>query len=192
MVFYPFIPSLTIKKTCFYNRTANQISRQPANCDEGGLILTLADGVLKDQASRTGYMSANYQLQFDDPPQSGALVGDGFAVCPDGNLSLKGNATFYECPTSDDAWNLYDRSWAEHCGAVRLIAKRCGGAGEVVESVGGGETAVVPTKVITEMEDGQPRVKSTEVGKVVCQIEDGEYLFSYAVWFQGIRANQDE
>ncbi|KAL2109453.1 hypothetical protein VUR80DRAFT_2440 [Thermomyces stellatus] len=145
---------------------------EPANCDESGLILTLADGILKDQASRTGYISANYQLQFDDPPQSGAIAGDGFAVCPDGNLSLRGSTTFFECPTGADAWNLYDRNWAEHCGPVRLVAKRCGGEGEVAEV--SGETTVVPTKVITEMEDGQARVKTTEVGKVICQLEDGQ------------------
>lgn len=150
---------------------ANYVYLKPADCDEGGLVLTLADGILKDQASRTGYISANYQLQFDDPPQSGALVGEGFAVCPDGNLSLKGNATFFECPTGDDAWNLYDRNWAEHCGAVRLVAKRC--SGEEIAGVSG-ETTAVPTKIITEMEDGQARVKTTEVGKVICQLEDGE------------------
>lgn len=38
----------------------------------------------------------------------------------------------------------------------------------------GGSTVVVATKIVTELEDGQAQVRSTDVGKVVCQIEDGE------------------
>ncbi|KAH9819301.1 Helicase associated domain-containing protein [Teratosphaeria destructans] len=38
----------------------------------GALTLTLADGVLKDQAGRTGYIAANEQLQFDNPIPAGA------------------------------------------------------------------------------------------------------------------------
>jgi hypothetical protein len=33
------------------------------------LILTLADGILKDALGRTGYIADNYQFQFDGPPQ---------------------------------------------------------------------------------------------------------------------------
>lgn len=144
---------------------------QAMNCDAGGLLLTLKDGILKDTQSRTGYISSNFQLQFDDPPQSGALVSDGFTVCDAGHVALKGETTFFECPTGE-FWNLYDRDWAEHCGAVKLVAKPCGGA--AAESVSGQDVVPVPTKVLTEGEDGQARVQSTDVGKVVCQIEDGE------------------
>ena len=149
---------------------------QPANCDTG-LVLTLKDTILKDQSSRTGYISSNFQLQFDSPPQAGSLAHSGFTLCHDGNLALNGTTTFFECPTGD-AWNLYDRRWAEHCGAVRLAAKRCGEV-EAVE----GETVAVPTKVITELSDGQAQVKSTSVGKVVCQLEDGGCLFTFLMFW---------
>lgn len=74
---------------------------------------------------------------------------------------------------------------------MRLVAKRCGGEGEVVEGYEG-ETTVVPTKVITEMEDGQPKVMSTDVGKVVCQIEDGQFLSLVRCLVSMERANQRE
>lgn len=70
---------------------------------------------------------------------------------------------------------MYDRHHAEQCGAVRLGAEPCAAEGETAEgSAVGGSTAVVPTKVVTELEDGQAQVRSTQVGKVVCQIDDGE------------------
>jgi hypothetical protein len=33
------------------------------------LVLTLANGILKDAQGRTGYIASNYQFQFDGPPQ---------------------------------------------------------------------------------------------------------------------------
>ena len=79
---------------------------------------------------------------------------------------------------------MYDRHHAEQCGAVRLRAEPCAAEGEIAEgSAVGGSTVVVPTKVITELEDGQAQVRSTDVGKVVCQIEDGECSALFLLFF---------
>lgn len=177
MFSFQFVPSHLVNRRDF-SQTAYDFF-QNADCDAGGLVLTLQDGILKDQDSRSGYISANFQLQFDSPPQSGALVDSGFSLCRDGNLALRGATTFFECPTGD-AWNLYDRHWAQHCGAVKLAAKPCG----EVEGVEG-STVVVPTKVITELEDGQARVKSTDVGKIICQLEDGESVSAVSAFSGG-------
>ncbi|SPO04750.1 uncharacterized protein DNG_07435 [Cephalotrichum gorgonifer] len=153
-----------------------------ADCNtDGSLTVTLKDGILKDKEGRTAYISSNFQLQFDDPPQSGAISAGGFAVCHDGYLSLnQGNTEFFECK-SGEFWNIYDRNWAEHCDAVYLLSNPCtadgesldGGSTETVAGAGA-KTITVPTKVITVMGDGQPQIRTTDVGKVVCQIDDGQ------------------
>lgn len=55
------------------------------------LRLTLSDGgVLRDSRNRTGYIAANYQFQFDGPPQAGAVYTAGWSVCPVSGLSSSG------------------------------------------------------------------------------------------------------
>ena len=91
------------------------------------LELTLANGVLKDAKGRTGYIAANYQFQFDAPPQAGALVTTGFSVCGNGSLALGGTNVFYQC-LSGNFYNLYDRHWAAQCSPVTintLMLKQC-------------------------------------------------------------------
>ena len=91
------------------------------------LELTLADGVLKDAKGRTGYIAANYQFQFDAPPQAGALFTSGFSTCGNGSLALGGSNVFYQC-LSGNFYNLYDRHWAAQCSPVTintLMLKQC-------------------------------------------------------------------
>ena len=83
------------------------------------LALTLDNGVLKDAKGRTGYIASNYQFQFDNPPQAGALYTSGFSVCGNGSLALGGSAVFYQC-LSGTFFNLYDRYWAPQCNPVLI------------------------------------------------------------------------
>lgn len=62
---------------------------------DGTLKLSLSDSTLKDQAGRTGYVAANYQFQFDAPPQAGALFTSGFSLCSNNSLALGGSAVWY-------------------------------------------------------------------------------------------------
>lgn len=57
------------------------------------------------------YIAANYQFQFDAPPQAGAIYTTGFSLCANGSLALGGSAIFYQC-LSGSFYNLYDRDWA--------------------------------------------------------------------------------
>ncbi|KAL9113090.1 MAG: hypothetical protein Q9227_002702 [Pyrenula ochraceoflavens] len=83
------------------------------------LEMSVSNGVLKDNQGRTGYIAANYQFQFDEPPQAGAIYTSGFSVCGNGSLALGGSTTFYQC-LSGDFYNLYDRSWAAQCNPVTI------------------------------------------------------------------------
>jgi hypothetical protein len=57
------------------------------------------------------YIAANYQFQFDAPPQAGAIYTTGFSLCSNNSLALGGSAIFYQC-LSGSFYNLYDRDWA--------------------------------------------------------------------------------
>jgi len=75
--------------------------------------------VLTDSAGRTGYIAANYQFQFDKPPQAGAIYTAGFTVCGNGSLALGGSNVFWQC-LSGNFYNLYDRKWAAQCSPVTI------------------------------------------------------------------------
>ena len=81
---------------------------------KGGPSITLQDTKLTDQSGRTGYIASNFQLQFDNPPQAGAIYTAGFSVCENGTLALGGSSIFYQC-LSGSFYNIYDRSWAAQC-----------------------------------------------------------------------------
>ena len=98
------------------------------------LMITLENGVLKDAHGRTGYIASNFQFQFDDPPQAGAIFTSGFSVChhdahgedgQDGGsgnsptLALGGSKVFWQC-LSGHFYNIYDRHWAEQCSPVEV------------------------------------------------------------------------
>ena len=82
------------------------------------LSLNLTDGVLFDKQGRTGYIAGNYQLQFDQPPQAGAIYTGGFSIC-NHNLTLGSSSIFWQC-RSGNHYNLYRRSGAAECDPVQL------------------------------------------------------------------------
>ena len=93
---------------------------QMVACETNGtLALTLANGILKDSFGRTGYIASNFQFQFDNPPQSGALITAGFSVCANGSLALGGSNVFFQC-RSGDFYNLYTENWAPQCSPVTI------------------------------------------------------------------------
>ncbi|KAI0505738.1 hypothetical protein F5B22DRAFT_495476 [Xylaria bambusicola] len=131
---------------------------------EGVLVLKLKDGSTYDAQGRTGYIASNYQFQFDAPAQAGALFTSGFSLCDNNIMALGSSKTFYQC-LSGDFYNLYDRTWAEQCEPVSLIAIPCGSKGSADQSPDGQivGTTVVQTTIITALSDGQPQVVTTSV-----------------------------
>lgn len=83
------------------------------------LEITLSNGILTDSKGRTGYIAANYQFQFDKPPQAGAIYTSGFSVCGNGSLALGGTNIFYQC-LSGNFYNLYNTNWAPQCSPVTI------------------------------------------------------------------------
>jgi len=73
----------------------------------GSLYLTLKDGVLTDGWKRTGSVVANHQLQFDGPPQAGAIYTGGFSICQNDSLAIGGTTRWWNC-LSGSFNNLYD------------------------------------------------------------------------------------
>ena len=113
----------------------------------------LTDSVLKDQAGRTAYVAANYQFQFDDPPQTGAIYTSGFSVCANNTLALGGSAMWYQC-ISGSFYNLYDRSWAPHC--VPIYIYTMGGSSSAPASqMSDGQPQATPAASVTQLSDGQ-------------------------------------
>ena len=83
------------------------------------LEMSLSNGILTDSNGRTGYIAANYQFQFDKPPQAGAIYTAGFSVCANGSLALGGSNVWWQC-LSGDFYNLYDRDWAAQCSPITI------------------------------------------------------------------------
>jgi hypothetical protein len=129
---------------------SNCIQRQK----DGILTLTLEGGILKDQAGRTGYIAANDQFQFDDPPQTGAIYTAGFSLCANESLALGGTAIWWQC-LSGSFYNLYDTKQGNQCNEVYIVA------------INGGMSASA-SGAVTQSADGQP----AESG-AVSQISDG-------------------
>ena len=123
--------------------------------------MTLAGGILKDQAGRTGYVAANDQFQFDDPPQTGAIYTAGFSLCANNSLALGGTAVWWQC-LSGSFYNLYADKQGDQCNEVYIEAINGGGSG------GGGSGGGA-----TQASDGQP----AETGAVT-QISDGLVILS--------------
>jgi hypothetical protein len=83
------------------------------------LEISLNNGILTDSVGRTGYIAANYQFQFDKPPQAGAIYTAGFSLCANGSLALGGSNMFWQC-LSGSFYNLYDRDWAAQCSPITI------------------------------------------------------------------------
>lgn len=167
------------------------LSKRDSTCGTPGfLTLTLANGQLTDAEGRTGYIAANFQFQFDKPPQTGAIFTGGFSACSNGSLALGGSAIFFECQ-SGDFFNLYDRDWAPQCKAIFIDILPCGTSTTVVTQGSDGQpagTTVLPpvTQItdgqpqaqtavpVSEFHDGQPQVVTAMTQTPVTQISDGQ------------------
>jgi hypothetical protein len=149
------------------------LPRQSTCGQDGYLTLSLAGGQLKDAKGRTGYIAANYQFQFDAPPQTGAIYTGGFSVCNNGSLALGGSAVFYEC-LSGSFYNLYDRSWAAQCSPILIDLIPCGGSSAVGQKTDGQPTGTtVGPKPVSQITDGQPQgASATPI--VVSEFTDGQ------------------
>ncbi|KAI1437087.1 hypothetical protein GGR50DRAFT_139925 [Xylaria sp. CBS 124048] len=146
------------------------------SCDtDNGLVVTFKDGHIFDAKGRAGYIASNYQLQFDSPAQSGALVTSGFSLCEDSTLALGSSKTFYQC-RSGSIFNLYDRTWASQCEPAFIVAIPCSSEDPTSTSQTQDETltveaTAVPTTIVTQLTDGQPQVVPTTI---VTQLADGQ------------------
>ncbi|KAK8161527.1 covalently-linked cell wall protein-like protein [Phyllosticta citrichinensis] len=137
---------------------ARQESGGPADTT---LVATLADGQLTDQKGRTGYIASNFQLQFDDPPQAGAIYTGGFSACSNSSIALGGSTVFYACPSGEGAtkfYNFYDRSWASTCSAIYINIIPGNGEGVPARSDGQPVATEVPVR-----SDGQPIASAVPV-----------------------------
>lgn len=136
---------------------------------DGILTMSLKDGKLTDQAGRTGYIASNYQFQFDGPVQAGALDTDGFGLCSDGSLSLKGSNLWYQC-LSGEFYNLYSKSIGDQCIAIHIIAMMDGQGSGVTQIPDGQPQASAPA--VSQISDGQPQASAP--APAVTQISDGQ------------------
>jgi hypothetical protein len=155
-----------------YTTTSKRsLTERASTCGQAGyLTLTLANGQLHDAVGRTGYIAANYQFQFDDPPQTGAIYTGGFSVGTNGSLALGASAVFYEC-LSGSFYNLYDRSWAAQCEPILIGVVPCGTVGQATDGQPTGTGAAAPP--VTQISDGQPQGTSA-VPVPVSEYTDGQ------------------
>ena len=129
--------------------------------------MTLSGGVLHDEKGRTGYIAANSQFQFDEPPQTGAIYTSGFSVCSNGSLAIGGEAMWYQC-LSGTFYNLYDNNDAAQCSPVYIEVI---GAGTTTPTSYTSAITTGPT-VVSQQSDGQPT--ETPVTSAVCEYTDGQ------------------
>lgn len=99
-------------------------------CDEHGVILHFdADGLLRDQLNRIGYIADNYQFQFDLPVQSGGYGEHDFGEYTDSGtgdvyLTWRDSDIFYRC-RSGNFYNLYSQAIAAHCEPAKIRIHHC-------------------------------------------------------------------
>jgi len=145
--------------------------RASSTCGVSGyLTVNLAGGQLHDAEGRTGYIAANYQFQFDKPPQQGALYTGGFSVCSNESLALGGSSVFYEC-LSGSFYNLYDRSWAAQCEPVLINILPCATSGGVTQASDGQPAGTTVLPPVSQINDGQPQAQSAVP---VSEYQDGQ------------------
>lgn len=90
----------------------------------GYLTVSLSNGVLTDSVGRRGYIASNYQFQFDNPPQAGAIYTAGWSVLTNGSLALGPSAVFYSCYTGGFS-NLYSMSIGAQCDPILIDILPC-------------------------------------------------------------------
>ncbi len=121
--------------------TQTQTQQNRADCGPAPLI-HLTNSVLTDTDQRTGYIAANYQFQFDNPPQAGALYTAGFSLCANGSLAFGSSAVFWQC-LSGSFFDLFIRDVGPQCEPIVIVLLECvGGA----SSTGGGSAAAQDTQ----------------------------------------------
>jgi len=118
------------------------------------LTISLSNGVLTDSEGRTGYIASNYQFQFDNPPQAGAIYTAGFSICSNGSLAIGGSAMFYKC-LSGTFYNLYEQSSGAQCSPVYIIAAGASSGGSGGSSAPASAPASATSSVAAESSDGQ-------------------------------------
>jgi len=162
--------------------TRSLTKRQQTSDEEATLLLTLNDGVLKDDEDRTGYIAANRQFQFDGPPQEGAIYTAGWSVCGNGSLALGDDAVFYQC-LSGGFYNLYDQAQAAQCSQVYINVVGEDEAAPVASQAADGqvtETPISSAAPVTQIADGQIQASTSVVAietssvRPVSQIPDGQ------------------
>jgi hypothetical protein len=100
--------------------------------------------VLTDSKQRTGYIAANHQFQFDDPPQTGAIYTAGWSACSNGSLAIGGTTIFHQC-LSGDFYNLYSQNEGNQCNEV------------TINIVGAKVASPSSTGAASQLPDGQPQ-----------------------------------
>jgi len=163
-----------------YNITATKRDLEKRTCGaEGSLTLELANGKLTDAKGRTGYIAANNQLQFDAPPQTGAIYTAGFSVCSNGSIALGDSAVFYQCKSgnpnggeSGAFYNLYDDQAFDICTPATINVLPCG-AGSVGQKPDGQPTGASATAPVTQIGDGQIQGPSA-VPAPISELSDGQ------------------
>ncbi|MCJ1472907.1 mucin 12, cell surface associated [Lambiella insularis] len=122
-----FVITITNVTTTTKRDTELGLEKRVVSCGSSGtLVETLSGGQLFDSHGRVGYIAANYQFQFDGPPQAGAIYTGGFSVCANNTLALGGSAVFYQC-LSGTFYNLYDQSTGGQCSPVYINVDACVG-----------------------------------------------------------------
>ncbi|KAK4214163.1 cell wall manno protein CIS3 [Rhypophila decipiens] len=139
----------------------------------GELIGRLTNGIFTDASNRTGYIASNFQLQFDAPPQAGAIYTGGFSHCPNGTLALGATTVFYQC-RSGGFYNLYDRWWAEQCSAINILMRQCDDQGQIGPNDHSVGSVMITTTMVVPLADGQPQVITTTIADPICEIDDGK------------------
>ncbi|KAK5684472.1 hypothetical protein LTS10_004342 [Elasticomyces elasticus] len=151
--------------------TASKVKRQA----DDTLVMTLADGILKDAKGRTGYIADNRQFQFDGPPQTGAVYTAGWSVCSNGSLTIGDDSVFYQC-LSGTFYNLYDENYlnAAQCSQVYINVIAGSGSSSVASQSADGQITASPVaSAASQLPDGQPQA-TTAATALPSQISDGQ------------------
>jgi len=147
-------------------------SKRAVQKRDTALLISLSNGVLTDADGRTGYIAANQQFQFDDPPQAGAIYTSGFSVCSNGSLAIGGDAVWYQC-LSGTFYNLYDASTGAQCSQVYIDVIGAGSSSPTTVASQQSDGQITATPAASQQSDGQ--VTETPVSSAECtEYSDGQ------------------
>ncbi|KAL9081589.1 MAG: hypothetical protein Q9159_007222 [Coniocarpon cinnabarinum] len=150
---------------------------------DGSLILNLSpNGDLKSTLGDTAYIASNFQFQFDNPVQAGALSIGGYSVCTNqtdfSTLGIGGTTIFWSC-ISGGFSNLYDRNWAPQCSPIKLRVLPAGGSSGsgsgssgATTTADGQPTGATSAAGVTQTSDNQPQGPTSATG--VTQLSDNQ------------------